>query len=152
MRRGFGSQISFHCCVLWRFVRVSGNEEVIWCRFRSVAVVCGLGGDGCGEWVWVEDEWGVIERGMQRRQHEEEKGKADVGKRVRKHKEQEQQRRQGRVGREGGMWGSWSRVRCIPQPSAVCSSIRTSIAHPIAQVRLCVCVCVCVQFRFSLWF
>jgi len=72
---------------------------------------------------------------MQRRQHEEEKGKADVGKRVRKHqerlrKEKLQKRKQGRV----GMWGSWSRVRCIPQPSAVCSSIRTQIAHPIVQV------------------
>lgn len=86
---------------------------------------------------------------MQRRQHEEEEEK---GKRVWKReqerglvkgKEKQKKRRgkgkgKGRV--ESGMWGSWSRVRCIPQPSAVCSSIRTSIAHPIAQVGVCRCV------------
>lgn len=84
----------------------------------------------------VGDGWlrvgGERKRAMQRRQHEEEKGK-----RVRKYeeslrKEKLPKRMQGRV----GMWGSWSRVRCIPQPSAVCSSIRTQIAHPIVQVRV----------------
>jgi hypothetical protein len=59
---------------------------------------------------------------MQRRQHEEEKGKVT---RVRKEKRKEIKLRK---------VGMWSRVRCIPQPSAVCSSIRTQIAHPIVQV------------------
>lgn len=68
---------------------------------------------------------------MQRRQHEEEKGKRVREYEERLRKEKLQKRMQGRV----GMWGSWSRVRCIPQPSAVCSSIRTQIAHPIVQVR-----------------
>ncbi|KAG0590755.1 hypothetical protein KC19_1G124000 [Ceratodon purpureus] len=68
---------------------------------------------------------------MQCKQHEEEEGK---GKRVRRLKEREKQKQKQKRKEDGGMWGSWSRVRCIPQPSAVCSSIRTSIAHPIAQV------------------
>lgn len=93
---------------------------------------------------------------MQRRQHEEEEEK---GKRVWKRglvkgKEKQKKRRgqgkgKGRV--EAGMWGSWSRVRCIPQPSAVCSSIRTSIAHPIAQVGVCRCVFILVSCCVSGW-
>lgn len=100
--------------------------------------------------------WEVVAGAMQRRQHdEEEEGKADVGKRVRKQQQErlrkeKQKRKPGRVNRGVGMWGSWSRVRCIPQPSAVCSSIRTQIAHPIVQVwaielwLCCFCVCVCL--------
>lgn len=68
---------------------------------------------------------------MQRRQYEEEKGKVSTVRLKEEEKEKEKQRK----GSSGVRM--WSRVRCIPQPSAVCSSIRTQIAHPIV-VQVCV--------------